>query len=396
MIRRIWWENRILGLWEKRPVVWLSGVRRVGKTVLCRSLEGLRYFDCELPSVRREMEDPENFLRSLGSGLLALDEIHRLDDPALLLKIAADHFPDIRIIATGSSTLGASSKFRDSLAGRKMELNLTPLCEKDSDFPGYADRGRRFLNGGLPGFFLAGVRDDREYSEWMEAFWARDILELFRLERRSSFLKFAELLFAQSGGRFNAVPFATACTVSRPTIMNYLAILEATHLVRIVRPYHGESAAEITATPLVYGFDTGFVAWAQGLHEITAKDRGFFWEHLVLNEMCAGLQDGTVMTWRDKQGREVDFVYDRRGKEPVAIEVKWNSGAFEINGIRAFRNMHPGAMNLVVASDVAEPYDREIGGLMVKFCPLSKLVDILDSGSGKKDQEGGSLDPALH
>ncbi|NLX46018.1 MAG: hypothetical protein GXY71_08920 [Treponema sp.] len=58
MIERVWWKNKILTLWEKRPIVWLSGVRRVGKTLLCRSIDGIRYYDCELPSVRRELEDP--------------------------------------------------------------------------------------------------------------------------------------------------------------------------------------------------------------------------------------------------------------------------------------------------------------------------------------------------
>lgn len=46
-----------------------------------------------------------------------LDEVHRLRNPSELLKIAADHYPTTRIIATGSSTLGATRKFRDSLTG---------------------------------------------------------------------------------------------------------------------------------------------------------------------------------------------------------------------------------------------------------------------------------------
>lgn len=375
MLERLWWKNKILSLWERRPIVWLSGVRRVGKTILCRSIEGVRYYDCELPSVRHEMNDPEAFLKSLPEGRIALDEIHRLEDPAALLKIAADHFSQVKIIATGSSTLGASAKFKDTLAGRKSELRLTSLCEQDSNFPGYGDRTKRFLNGGLPGFFLDGRRDDKDYSEWMEAFWARDILELFRLERREPFLKFAELLLAQSSGRFNAATFATACGISRPTIANYLAILESTHLVWVVRPFNNGHSREIVSTPLVYGFDTGFVAWSQGLHEIPAKDKGFFWEHLVLNELKAGLQDDEILCWRDKQGREVDFICRRRGKNPVAIEAKWSAVAFDPAGMKAFRTLHPGAENILVANDIQQPYTRDIAGLSVLFCPLSQLAE---------------------
>lgn len=377
MIQREWWVTELERLWKKRSIIWLSGVRRSGKTKLCQSLDGSRYLDCELPSVRRELEDPEAFLASVDQEILVLDEIHRLDDPALLLKIAADHFPSLKVVATGSSTLGASAKFKDTLTGRKAELMLTPLCEADDSFPGYSNRNRRFLNGGLPGFYLEKDRNDRDYSEWMESFWARDIMELFRLERRSSFLKFAELLLAQSGKRFEASSFSSPCGVSRTTIMNYLAVLESTFLVHVIRPYHGGSATEITAIPLVYGFDTGFIAWAQGLHEISLKDRGFFWEHLVLNEMIARLQSRSILTWRDKQKREVDFIWAERGQAPVAIEVKWKADSFEVRGLSAFRALHPSGKNLVVASDIREPYKRKVADLDITFVPLDQLSSFI-------------------
>jgi len=47
------------------------------------------------------------------------------------LKIAADHFPETRVIATGSSTLEASAKFRDTLTGRRETVWLTPMIAAD-------------------------------------------------------------------------------------------------------------------------------------------------------------------------------------------------------------------------------------------------------------------------
>ncbi len=127
MVNRKFWLNQLENAWERRSIVWLSGVRRVGKTCLCQTLPDIAYFDCELPRIRRLMEDPQGFLDSIGSGRIVLDEIHRLPNPSELLKISADHYPQIKIVATGSSTLGASAKFRDTLAGRKAELWLTPI-----------------------------------------------------------------------------------------------------------------------------------------------------------------------------------------------------------------------------------------------------------------------------
>src|SRR5437879_10728948 len=130
------WRDLVARAWRERSVVWLAGVRRIGKTYLCQSLPDIEYFDCELPRVRRLMEDPESFLQSLVGKRIVLDEIHRLPNPSELLKIAADHFPTVRVIATGSSTLGASSRFRDTLAGRKSELWLTPMIQVDLDYFG--------------------------------------------------------------------------------------------------------------------------------------------------------------------------------------------------------------------------------------------------------------------
>ena len=77
----------------------------------------------------------QSFLEDLRGRTIVMDEIHRLDNPSEILKIAADHYPETKILATGSSTFGASAKFKDTLAGRKYELWLTPLMSADlADF----------------------------------------------------------------------------------------------------------------------------------------------------------------------------------------------------------------------------------------------------------------------
>ena len=121
-----------------------------------------------------------------------------------LLKIAVDHFRDVRIVATGSSTLQATAKFRDSLTGRKEEVWLTPMIEADRA----AAEGtliERLSRGGLPPYFL-GEASEREAQEWLDAYWAKDVQELFRLERRASFTRFVEMVLARSGGSSRPPP----------------------------------------------------------------------------------------------------------------------------------------------------------------------------------------------
>lgn len=324
MKTRTFWLRMIEKAWS-RPVLWLSGVRRAGKTCLSQSLPNVEYFDCELPRIRRLVDDPQGFLEGLRGRRIVLDEVHRLHDPSELLKIGADHYPDVRILATGSSTLGASTRFRDTLAGRKVELWLTPMISTDLVDFGLKDLKHRLLRGGLPAFFLEKDLPERGFQEWMDAFWAKDIQELFRLERRHSFQKFTELLMAQSGGVFEATRFARPCEVSRTTISNYLAVLEATFVVNVLRPFSTHRPTEIVSAPKVYGFDTGFVCYYRGWHDLRREDLGLLWEHYVLNEIQAHLQTRQINYWRDKRGHEIDFVLARRNQPPIAIECKWST-----------------------------------------------------------------------
>ena len=371
---RGFWLERLAAAWRSRSVVWLSGVRRSGKTTLARSLARAEYLDCELPSVRRILAQPESFLEPRRGRLVVLDEVHRLRNPSELLKIAADHYPAVRILATGSSSLGASRRFRDTLTGRKAEVWLTPMMSRDLVDFGAPDLEHRLLRGGLPPFFLAERDPERAIQEWIDSYWAKDILELFRLERRSSFQRFVELLHVQSGGMFEATRFARDCEVSRPSIANYLAVLEATYVAHVVRPYSARRATEIVAAPKVYGFDTGFVCQFRGVERLRREDIGLLWEHYVLNELHARLQTRAIRYWRDKRGHEIDFVIVRPRQAPIAIECKATAANFDAAGLAAFRRAHSEGANFVVAPDVTRPFSERHAGLQVEFIGLDGLI----------------------
>lgn len=374
MVQREWWQEKLEGAWKERSIVWLSGVRRAGKTLLCQSLPDTDYFDCELPRTRRLLDDPEDFLSQHRGRRVILDEIHRLSNPSQLLKIAADHYRDTRVIATGSSTLGASRKFRDTLAGRKAELWLTPMTVEDLSAFKKPDLRHRMLQGGLPPFFLAPSIPEPAFQEWMDAYWAKDIQTLFRLERRHSFEQFAELLFAQSGGLFEATRFTRACEVSRQTIMNYLAVLESTYLVHVIRPFSTHRTSEIVAAPKIYAFDTGFACYYRGWTGLRQEDLGLLWEHLVLNELQAHLQTRQIGYWRDKRGHEIDFVLARRGQAPLALECKWSANDVDLTNLKAFALRYPKADLRVVAHDVDRSYQRRTDAFTVTYCGLKALL----------------------
>ena len=128
MVKREFWINRISTLLKKRSVLWIMGPRRVGKTYISKSIPNSIWYDCELPRVRKEVEDAESFFNNAPKNkIIIFDEIHRLENTSEVLKIASDHFPKIKVIATGSSSLSIKKKFKDTLTGRKNDLLMTPI-----------------------------------------------------------------------------------------------------------------------------------------------------------------------------------------------------------------------------------------------------------------------------
>lgn len=377
MRERPFWKETLEEAWGRKGVVWLRGVRRVGKTTLAQSLDRIRYFDCELPSVRHRMESPESFLRHNRGARIVLDEIHRLENPSEILKVAADHFPTTRVLATGSSTLGASARFRDTLAGRKADVFLTPMVVRDLLAFGRSDLEHRMLRGGLPPFFLAPTLPERDFQEWMDAYWAKDVLELFRLEKRPAFQRLVELVLIRSGGIFDASRFARDCGVSRTTISNYLAVLESTAVAHVVRPYSEGGSAEIVAAPRVFGFDTGFVCYHRGWGELRADDVGVLLEHLFLNEVHAHGAAFGVHYWRDKAHHEVDFVLLRRGADPIAVECKGSERSFDATGFAAFRRRYPRGANWLVVPEGDGTWTTTVRGMDVEVVPLGEVARAL-------------------
>jgi predicted AAA+ superfamily ATPase len=375
MIARPFWLERIEQGWKRRPIVWLSGVRRAGKTTLARMISRAVYLNCDLPSVGRQLVEPEPFYDSLGKGsVVVLDEVHRLEDPSRVLKIAADEYPSLRVLATGSSTLAATRKFRDSLTGRKHTIYLTPVLwsECTADFE-IRDLDRRLLNGGLPEPLLSSEKEPAFFAEWMDSFYARDIQELFGIRDRAGFMRLLQLLLRQSGGLVDYTNLAQLSSLSRPTVRAHIDALSIAHAVFLLPPFHGGGRREIVRRPKCYAFDTGFVSFARGWDSIREEDRGLLWEHVVLDYLRTAIDPGRLYFWRDKSDREVDFVIRRPAETVDAVECKISPDHLDTASLQAFRAVYPKGRNLVVSPLVKAPYTRERQGLRISYCGFADL-----------------------
>ena len=367
MIIRHFWKEKLNEAWGKRSLVWLSGVPRSGKTTLSKMIPDAIYLNCDLPSVGRRLDDPEFFYNSLQIGSTVIfDEIHRLKDPSLVLKIGTDEFEHLKILATGSSTLSATKKFRDSLTGRKIQLFLSPVLWSEclNAFK-ISDLDKRLLNGGLPEFLLADKTVPEHFSEWIDSYYARDIQELFAVRNRTGFLKLLQLLFHQSGGILDVSSLSKESSLSRPTVISHIEALNIAHAIYSVSPFFGGGQKEIVKRPKVYAFDTGFVCYSKGWDSIRETDRGILWEHLVLDMLR--VKYGEVYYWQDKLKNEIDFVIKGVGGEVHVFECKINPEKLSVKSFQKFRGYYPKGKNYCISPSVKEPYKLRLNGFEIEF-----------------------------
>jgi hypothetical protein len=375
VIERPFWLRRVERAWAEAPIAWLCGVRRCGKTTLAEALgpERATFVNCDLPAAEQMLADPVVFFRSCEKPIVVLDEVHQLSDPSRVLKIAADVFPGLKVLATGSSTLAASRKFRDSLAGRKRTVHLLPVLWEE--LPAFrASLIRRLHHGGLPQALLAERKEPSLYREWLDSFFARDVQRLFGFRDVNRFTAFFEHVLRQSGGAFEQRGAAAALGIARPTVESHMRALEITNAATLIRPFHGGGQGEIVRMPKVYGFDTGFVSFARGWDPLRPDDLGVLWEHLVLEHLQARFPDTPIRYWKDNAGRELDFVLAAGRDEVDAVECKWNPGAFDSKALRVFRSRYPNGRNYLVTPSGDPPYTKALEGMDVLVCTPTAIA----------------------
>ena len=135
---------------------------------------------------------------------------------------------------------------------------------------------------------------------------------------------------------------------------------------------------EVVARAKCYGFDTGFVCFEKGWTSLRPDDRAVLWEHLVLDTLRGLWGDERVFYWKDKSGREIDFVVRRERNRVDVAECKINPDQLDHLGLDAFRNHYPDGHNYIVSPAARRHYRIRVRDLLVTVCDTSELASLMD------------------
>jgi predicted AAA+ superfamily ATPase len=359
---------------DKSNIVILIGARQVGKTSILKLLikeiesqkpkKGIFYFDLEreeLLEIFQSYRTLIDWLKLQGASLekenyLFIDEFHYIPNPTKLFKIIHDDFPNLKVIATGSSSLEISSKIKEALTGRKRIFRIYPLSFaefldfkrsphkdifnrviKDSKIklvePVLSDLVKEWeeflLFGGYPKVALSLGEEEKvkELEEIYNSYVQKDIKAFLKIENVLAFNKLVKILAVQIGNLANLSEIGSPLNIARETLERYVFVLENTFIIKTLSPFFTNKTKEITKMGKIFFYDTGLRNFSiKDFKDLMIRlDKGALVENVVATELIKSssiFQD--LYFWRTQAKTEVDFILLNK-EEIIPIEVKYQS-----------------------------------------------------------------------
>ena len=346
--------------WLKRKeIIIIKGPRQAGKTTLLLHLKeklGGRYITLDDPDMLREFEEhPQHFAKRFR-GNLFLDEVQYANDAGKRIKLIHDIFPDIRIFASGSGSFDIRVEVLKHLVGRAISFELYPLTFEEfvlwkaEDLHGIHQEFRKafidFLDGKkseikaafgsefahlleeylLYGGFPAVVKEReteikvRLLKELRQAYLEKDVFFFFDIRHLEKFRDVMRFLSFNAGNLLEPATLAGSMSMDIRTLRHYLAVLENTYIVKLVRPFFRNISTEIRKRRKICFFDTGLRnSLLSNFTPLSSRtDKGKLLENHIFIQL-RGL--GKIRYWRTKGKAEVDFILIRND-ELIPVEVK--------------------------------------------------------------------------
>ncbi|MDJ0755452.1 MAG: ATP-binding protein [Ardenticatenaceae bacterium] len=351
---------------DGRKVVLLFGARQVGKTTLIHHIlndtsyrmliinaDELRFVDTLASRDLRQLQDLTG-----GYDLIFIDEAQRIPEIGINLKLMADNFPNLRIIATGSSSLHLASKTREPLTGRAWTHTLYTIAI--SELTGHYNRfelsdmlSERLIYGSYPEIFsIEGREAKQDYLRNLTASYLyKDILEIGNIRHSQKLRDLLRLLAFQIGQEVSLNELGTQLSMSKDTVASYIDLLEQSFVIFRLSGFSRNLRKEVSKKDKIFFWDVGVRNTIIGnLNPITQRqDIGQLWENFMISERRKLLTNqgalGNVYFWRTYTGAEIDLVEERAG-QLTAFEYKW--GNKKVRVPQTFLDTYPSATFKVV------------------------------------------------
>ncbi|MDD3285801.1 MAG: ATP-binding protein [Patescibacteria group bacterium] len=330
----------------KGKVIIVYGPRQSGKTTLVKNLmaqyaDDYVYLNCDEVDVRLALSDKTSTeLQSfIGTKrLVVIDEAQRVENIGLTLKLLVDNFPEMQILATGSSSFELSNRISEPLTGRKKEFFLFPFSVGELSASSSLTEVKRrlddFLIFGLyPAVVDSGADRVEIVRELATSYSYKDVLAYQDIRRPELLEKLLQALALQIGNEVSYTELAGLLGVNKVTVESYVRILEQAYIIFRVGPFSRNIRNELKKKRKIYFYDLGLRnALINNFNPLSLRqDVGALWENFLIVERLKRMRNvgifNNIYFWRTTAGREIDYLEDNGGILS-GYEFKWSKANF--------------------------------------------------------------------
>lgn len=327
-------EKSIVEHLFKGKIIILYGPRQVGKTTLVKKIleeyQGpKKYIQCDIPSQRYSIEkpEPEEMKKFFGDAkLIVLDEAQLVLNIGTVLKTFVDTYPEIQIIATGSSSFDLANQIKEPLTGRTFEYLLYPLSFEEIKntkdlfyFKGHEESIMRY--GWYPGIIdLPESEATEQLAILQNNNLYKDIYALENIKKPAVLEGIINFLAFSIGSTLTINSIAREIQTSAKTVERYIDLLEKMFVIVRLYGFSRNLHNEIRKGFKVYFVDVGLRNSIIQNHNPIKKrnDIGGLFENFFVMERIKYLvnnkQHANKYFWKTYNDIEVDYVEESAGK----------------------------------------------------------------------------------
>jgi hypothetical protein len=343
MINRFY--NDLNSFLKANQALIIYGPRRVGKTTLLENFikhTTLKYKLDSGDNIRiQDLLGSQDFPRILeyaqGYELIVLDEAQYIPNIGMGIKILVDQVPNLKVIATGSSSFDLANQIGEPLTGRKTTLTLYPIAQLElaSEHNNYDLKEKLeeyLIFGSYPQVITAETKEEkiRILEELVNSYIFKDILALQQLKGSRILLDLLKLLAFQVGQEVSLNELSTKLAIDVKTVGRYLDLLEKAFIVFRLNAFSRNLRSEVTSKSKYFFFDNGIrnavISQFNGLD--SRNDIGNLWENFLMVERMKKRSyrhiHGYSYFWRTYEQKEIDLIEEREGKL-FPYEFKWTT-----------------------------------------------------------------------
>jgi len=341
MIQRILRQSIESRLFKGKAIL-LMGPRQVGKTTLVRQIASTYENDVLWLSgddtndrARLNMPNLTTLKTLIGKKkFIVVDEAQRIENIGLTLKLIVDHFEEIKVVATGSSSFELANSLNEPLTGRKYEFLMFPISfgemvEHTDAFRETGNLENRMIFGSYPEVVTSPGEEKEKLSLLSDSYLYKDLLTYEKIKKPILLSNLLQALALQLGNEVSYNELSQVVGADKQTVEHYIDLLEKTYIVFRLRAFSRNVRNELKKSRKVYFYDNGIRNAIIGNFAplVNRQDKGALWENYLISERWKKISYrsfyGHRYFWRTTQQQEIDYLEEVDGKVS-AYEFKWD------------------------------------------------------------------------